>query len=179
MLTIHELLEDPVYRKYFLTVPRLPDVQRTVPPWRLYVKRGGRWMKRDFEKYAEAVKLFNRLRSVGLQDATVTCRPVAFAPPSRIVRIKGKFQTNARGQYILDAQGQKKPITREVFWKAAVPADEEEHTWCPYCRRPTVFNYFSTHHAIVGAHKYYMDPSARRCTICGIRLQGIGQWAKR
>jgi hypothetical protein len=174
-LTIHDLLEDERYRKYFLTVPRLPKVQRTTPPWRLYVQKGdGLWRKRDFEQYGDAVRMFNRLRSAGdMRDAAVTCRPVAFDPPTRIVRVKGKYVKTSRGELVQQ--------TREILWSwvPLLNGEDDTHYWCPYCRRPTVFTWFSKHHAVLGVHKTYMDASARRCTICAVRLEGIGQWSRR
>lgn len=53
------------------------------------------------------------------------------------------------------------------------PPDDYEfaqsHDWCPYCRRPTVFWYFRTHHAL-RKFKHYDLSEQPRCTICGIRL---------
>lgn len=178
MLTIHQLLEDPGYRKYFLTVPKLPPVQRTAPPWRLYIQGDdGAWRKRDFDKYGDAVRLFNRLRSARkVHDATVTCRPVAFDPPSRTV----KLTKNGKPIMVKTSRGQLIQATREVYWTwtKLLSGEDDAHYWCPYCRRPTVFTWFSKHHAIVGAHKSFMDPAARRCTICAIRLEGIGTWQR-
>lgn len=176
MLRIHELLEDSVYRKFFLTVPSMPKVQRLAPPWRLYVQRldTRRWGKKDFWSYPEAVRSFAAFRKAGLiYDASVTCRPIAFLPPSKVVKIKGKFIKTSRGQQV--------QATKEIFWRWAPLLDpgDMEHHWCPYCRRPTIFTWFSTHHAITGTHRSLMDPTARRCTICGIRLEGIGAWARK
>lgn len=177
-MTIHELLEDPKYKEYFLTAPQLPKVPRTSPPWRLYVKdHDGLWRKRDFPKYSEAVKLFARLRSAGkVADAAVTCRPVAFDPPTKVVKVK----VNGKPKMIKTSRGKLVQETREIRWSwlNLLPPDEDAHYWCPYCRRPTIFTWFSQHHAVVGAHRTYMDKSARRCTICGIRLEGIGAWAR-
>lgn len=172
MLNIHELLEDEQYKKYFLTRPPMPQAPRIAPPWRLYVQLepGGRWAKRDAFDYKEAVVAFARLRKRGLHDASITCRPIAWDPPSRIVRVKGKFAKNSKGELV--------QVTREVFWKPKVPADEEQHLWCPYCRRPTIFRPFATHHAFAGEYKMMMDPGASRCTICGIRREGLGPWAR-
>lgn len=177
-MTINELLEDQQFKKYFLTVPKLPPVPRTSPPWRLYVKdHDGLWRKRDFDKYSEAVKLFARLRSAGkVQDAAVTCRPVAFGPPTRTV----KLTKNGKPLMVKTSRGAMIQATKDINWSWAklLSGDDESHNWCPYCRRPTIFTWFSQHHAIVGAHRSYMDTSARRCTICGIRLEGIGAWAR-
>lgn len=172
MLNIHELLGDAKYRQFFLTRPKMPDVPRLSPPWRLYVQLEGSgiWRKRDCWDYAEAVRLFNAMRKRGLHDAAITCRPMGWAPPSRIVRVKGKFHKNSQGEMV--------PVTREVYWRPSVPAEEDQHLWCPYCRRPTVFRPFARHHAFVGEYKKMMDPGAIRCTICGIRREGLGEWSR-
>lgn len=172
MLTIHELLEDAQYKRFFLTRPVMPKAPRIAPPWRLYVQLEANkaWRKKDCWDYAEAVRGFAKLRRQGLHDAAITCRPIAWNPPSRIVRVKGKFHKNAKGDLI--------QVTREVFWRAAVPADEDAHGWCPYCRRPVVFQPFANHHALSGEYKHMMDPMAPRCTICGIRREGLGEWRR-
>jgi RNase P subunit RPR2 len=40
--------------------------------------------------------------------------------------------------------------------------EDEEHHWCKYCRRPTVFKYYTSHKRL-GT----VDPWVRRCCICG------------
>jgi hypothetical protein len=173
MLSIHELLEDAKYKKFFLTRPPLPKVTRLSPPWRLYgqLEPHGVWRKKDYWDYADAVKAFARLRKAGLHDASITCRPIAWEPPTRLVRVRGKFHTGS--------DGVQRPVTKQVYWRPSVPADEEPHIWCPYCRRPTVFRAFANHHAFTGDYKKMMDPGAQRCIICGIRLEGLKEWARR
>jgi hypothetical protein len=172
MIVISELLDDKTYRQWFLTKPKMPTAPRLAPPWRLYVQleRGSHWRKKDCWSYAEAVKAFAQLRKRGLHDAAITCRPIAWEPPTRVVKIKGQFHTGA--------DGVKRPVTKEIVWKVRLPAGEDHHLWCPYCRRPTVFRTFTSHHAFTGANKALMDPGAVRCTICGIRQEGLGSWAR-
>lgn len=172
MLTIHELLDDQQYRQWFLTKPKMPQAPRIAPPWRLYaqVEAGGRWSKKDFFDYADAVRFFVALRRRGVHDAAVTCRPIPWDPPSRIVKVKGKYVKNNKGDLV--------QVTREVHWRPKLPADEDHHLWCPYCRRPTIFRAFATHHALTGQYRFMMDPGAPRCTICGIRQEGLGPWAR-
>lgn len=172
MLTITELLQDERYKQWFLTKPKMPTAPRLAPPWRLYVQlsAGTAWRKKDCWEYAEAVKAFARLRKQGLHDAAITCRPMAWEPPTRIVKVKGQFHTGG--------DGVRRPVTREIVWRPKLPPEEEHHLWCPYCRRPTVFKAFANHHAFTGANKALMDPGAARCTICGIRQEGLGSWAR-
>lgn len=169
MLTIHELLEDPVYKEWFLKKPVLPPTPKPSPPWRLYVQRNpsGNWSKKDFDTYKEAFALFKKMRS-SIHDATIQSKAVAFAPPLRFARIKGKFLEGSDGVV--------RQATKRVPWKPKLPADEAQHHWCPYCRRPTVFLWFASHHAYRDGKIMAADDSTR-CTICGIRLTSIRrQW---
>lgn len=157
MITIHELLDDPVYKKYFCTVPKLPDVPRIAPPWRLYAKVEGKgWAKRDFPSYQGAFRAFGKLRP-GLLDAAIVCLPMLLDPPTKVVKIKGKYVNGVQ-------------VTKEILWQPKLEGHEQDHHWCGRCRRPTTFGYFTKHHAFRGENARLMDPSVRRCVICGIRL---------
>jgi hypothetical protein len=48
------------------------------------------------------------------------------------------------------------------------------HTWCPYCRRPTVFGWFTSHHAFPPSLPPL--PYKKRCGICGIAQQAIKEY---
>lgn len=160
MITIHELLEDPIYRKYFSTVPKLPAVPRLAPPWRLYLKNTeGRWLKLDCEQYAQAFKVFKANRDKAI-DAAIVCRPMTLPPPTKVVRVKGKYVNGVQ-------------VTREVLWQPNLAGEDDAHSWCGRCRRPTVFKFFTQHHAFRGEQTQLMDPSVRRCVICGIRLEMV------
>lgn len=174
MITIHDLLKDPKYKEFFCQIPELPEHMTWNPeskPWRLYVKlKGeGHWRAKDYHTYKEAFLKLKRILP-RVNDAAITSKAKPFDPPHRVVRVKGKFQMNKQNQFVLDKQGNKKPITKLVFWKPQMSPDEfEEHHWCPYCRRPTVFKYFLTHHALTPRKLGGMgiDPSLKRCLICG------------
>lgn len=166
MITLRELLADDKYKEYFLKVPVLPDIARTAPPWRLYVQReaSASWARKDFETYREA---FKRLKSLGISeihDATIQSRAHAYYPPLRRVKIV------RNGQVLIDPKT-KKPLTRIIYWKAQLPGEESPHRWCPYCRRPTIFTWFMKHHAFPRGTP--MDPSQRRCTICGASERAV------
>jgi hypothetical protein len=173
MLSIHDLLEDSRYKEFFCKVPALPPHMKVpeAKPYRLFVRYKGedRWRTRDFHTYKEA---FLKLKSLmpRVADAAINSKAVPARPPHRVVKIKGKYQTTKAGKFVLDAAGQKKQLTRIVDWKPRMPADEfQEHFWCPYCRRPTVFNYFVSHHALSNRKLGGMplDPTIKRCCICG------------
>lgn len=165
MLTIHELLEDKRYKEYFLKAPGMPPVyrQQQMLPWRVYIQReaDGAWAKKDLPTYVEAFRLFKKYRP-NIHDAAITSRSVAFAPPHRFVRIKGKYVVH---------KGKKTQVTKLVVWRPQLPPEESAHNWCTYCRRPTVFRYFSKHHAF--GNSMPISQEELRCTICGIRLSGI------
>jgi hypothetical protein len=166
LLTIHELLEDKAYKEFFLKAPPMPVVYRqlNMKPWRVYIQReaDGPWAKKDLETYREAFALFKRYRP-DIHDAAITSRSVAFAPPHKLVRIKGA--------YVIDRKGKKVQKVKLVVWTPRLPPEETGHHWCTYCRRPTVFKYFSRHHAFGKDMAITQDDL--RCTICGIRLEGL------
>ena len=169
MLTIHELLQDKQYREFFLNAPPMPTVYRVqqMSPWRVYIQReaDGAWAKKDLPTYREAFQLFKRYKP-DIHDAAICSRAVAFPPPHRLVRIKGQYREVVR-------RGKKETVqvTKLVVWKPRLPVDETAHHWCTYCRRPTVFRYFSKHHAFEKDMGITQDEL--RCTICGIRLDGL------
>lgn len=164
MLTIHDLLEDATYRAYIKRRPHLPaHYTPDKLPFRLMVKLKGepQWRMRRFGTYDEMFLAFKKLLPK-LQDAALQIPGTGDTPPNRVVKIKGKFFTNGKGERL--------QVTKLVPWQPKIPADEfEEHHWCNYCRRPTVFKRFTRHHAL-SARKtggVPIDPSLHRCTICG------------
>lgn len=168
MITLIELLEDPVYKAFLLKQPQIPKTAKanpSSPPWRLWVLLHGefRWRKRDFDTYTEAFNfLKKKLKTGKIKDAAIHCKRVAFPPPIRLAKIKGKF--------IKGSDGKLRQATKYVEWTVKLPAEEPEaHRWCPYCRRPTVFKYYTRHHALdsIQGKGIMVDPSVKRCCICG------------
>lgn len=166
-LTIRDLFEDPKYKKYFLKVPKLPSHYTPDSlPWKLMVKKKGEsvWRTKRFGTYPEAFKAMKKLMPT-LADAVINSPGVNFMPPVSIFRVKGQF--HERGPF----KGQ--PITRARLWdwRPLLQGDMENHHWCPYCRRPSVFKYYRQHHAMtrsrVGIIGTLLDPSLLRCSICG------------
>ncbi len=162
MITLRELLEDPVYRSFFKTKPALPKVPRRSPPWRLFVQRemDGRWSRKDFWTYAEA---FNYLRQLlgEIHDAAICSRGVAFKPPHKTVRVT----RGGRPIMIRGSNGKLHPKTKIVYWRPRLEAEDAPHTWCPYCRRPVIVKWFSKHHSFKKDQAF--DPGLQRCPICG------------
>lgn len=163
MITLRELLEDPQYKQYFLKVPHLPKHYRPeMKPWKLMIlKRGeSQWRTKRFESYSAAFNaLKGLLKNPDNYDFVINCPSLDWQPPIRLAKVKGK----------VDAKGQ--PIVRAVVWKPALDDIMPTHYWCPYCRRPTKFGYYTTHKAMTTARIGHMgsgvDPTKLRCSICG------------
>ena len=162
MITMAELLQDADYRKFLTTAPSLPahavnKEMNTSKPWVVYVQReaGGRWGKREFWTYKKAFRFFKAaVIDHKVHDAALNNKRVGFDPPFKWVRVRGKF--------VVDSKGNKRQAQARVYWKPKLPPDEvEDHHWCKYCRRPTVFKSYSKHKRL-GA----VDPTLR-CCICG------------
>lgn len=158
-----ELVKDPTYRKFLETMPKTYPIIRDKelqksPPWVVYVqvKPGGKWGKKEFWKYTKAFKFFRHWMKSGAHDATINNKRVPTPPPTRIVRIKGK--------YVLGSDGQNRQATTQVSWKlpSSLQIDQPQHNWCLYCRRPTLFKFYSSHPRL-GA----VDSMVPRCCICG------------
>lgn len=164
MITIHELLRDKTYREYFCKVPKLPEhmTHGHNQPWRLAVQKEahGPWGTKEFQSYPDAFKLLKKNLS-RINDAAIISKGVPLDPPRKTVRIKGKF---------LERGGKKIPVTKRVDWTFPLGVGEDQlHTWCPYCRRPTVFARF-TYHPVLNSRRMgglLIDPDLMRCSICG------------
>jgi len=163
MITLRELLKDPQYKQYFLKIPQLPaHVRPSSQPWKLMVLKVGekQWRTKKFGTYKEAfLALKKLLPNESIYDMVINCPGLDWQPPIRLAKVKGR--TDAKG----------KPILRAVVWKPVIDADLPLHYWCPYCRRPTKFDYFSSHPAMtkqrVGRLGSAVDPLYLRCAICG------------
>ena len=163
MIPMSELVRDPAYRKFLQTVPRTPLISRDktkmmTPPWVVYIQKEphGSWGKRSFWKYSKAFKFLAKALKMGVADAALNNKRIGFEPPSKLVRVKGKYQ--------LDSRGKKRQVTKLMVWKPPLQAEDEDHHWCKYCRRPTVFKYYKRHRALKNQD---LDTTVPRCCICG------------
>lgn len=164
MITIHELLKDKHYKKFLCTAPKLPPLytQPDSLPWRVIIMKKGEehWRIKRYATYHEA---FRALKAwlPHISDGTINCPALDFRPPTKSVLI--------RGQYIM-VGGRKVQKSRTVVWTAKLPFGEnEDHHWCPYCRRPTVFRRMSRH-VLLPAKKLGgvpLDNTLFRCLMCG------------
>ena len=172
MLTINDLLEDSHYKEYFLKVPKLPVHPPSALPWRVFLllkQNDGsppKWGSKDFHTYKEAFLFFKRKRATGnVMDGAINCRSASFGPPMRWAKIKGKF---VKGQQAM----------KQIAWQPVLdPNDTHEYMWCPWCRRPTAFQYYGKHRALRFSSGLQVDPSVRRCHICGAseRIANFGK----
>ena len=157
-ITIRELLKDEEYKKYFLTVPRLPEHYKGTKPWKLLVRLKGesKWRAKRFETYKEAVIALKKYLPKA-EDVVINCPPLGFRPPLKNVRLKGQYSL---------VRGKKVPVFRTVIWKPKLEDDHGRHTWCSYCRRPTIFKVLAARiHTINGDAALLSEPRLR-CTIC-------------
>jgi hypothetical protein len=119
-ISFRELLQDPLFKQWTMKSPKLKVTVATGAPWFVYVKREGRWARKEFSTYARAFNwLIKRLKAGEIEDAAIHCKRQWFLPPR--VRVEG----------------------RRTYWP--MPPN---HRWCGLCRRPVVYNTFSKHHAM-------------------------------
>lgn len=149
-ITLRELLRDPIYKKWFQTVPKLPAEVAHTPPWRIYIQREqfGSWARLELQGYVKAYR-WTAKHLKEYHDIVIVAKRCEFKPP--VVKTK---------------EG------KRVYWP--VPAG---HRWCTYCRRPTVFAYFSKHHLFSGKPGYNGGIAwAKRCMVCGIRAVSVKEY---
>jgi len=160
-VTLRELVKDSVYRQWLRTEPvgGFPDFVK----FRIYVQRerGGRWAKKDFDDFKSAYNFLAR-HLKEWHDAAFVARNHACRPP--VVRVPGKVKKKI-GKQIKVVPG----FVRQYY---APILSIDGHQWCPYCRRPTVFDFFSEHHAFFHTNLRPL-PFKRRCSVCGIAETAI------
>lgn len=150
----------PQIRELLLTKPPKSRVPPISPPWRIYAQRTTEtsWARKDFPTYKAAFDFWKLKRKLWY-DVSITSKRQAFQPPGRLVKISRK------GQPVMV----KTPTGMRQATKLVPIKPPPGHAWCMYCRRFTIFTWFRTHHAHRGEMALLMDPSERRCCICGIR----------
>lgn len=171
------LLEDPVY-KAWLKKPPKDDRVTHGEVWVAWLKpvshpnRPNRWYRKTFHTYKEAY-VYVAKNLAGVEDAAIGCTHQEFKPPIvrtgyRIARFKRKDPKTGKEVIVK----QKVPVRK--FLTELPGRLPPGHTWCGYCRRPTIFGYFLKHHALP---KAYCVPYEKRCRICGVRLNFLGRWS--
>lgn len=153
---LRELLRDPTYRKWFALEPTFAREKWVT--WRVYarVSRDKGWAKRDFVTWKAGFDFL--AKNLGaIYDGALTCKNQPSRPP--VVSVPA----------VKTVDGKKISYRKRQYYSAVLTYPG--HLWCPYCRRPTVFGYFTTHHAFTG--KFRPLPYKLRCGICGIARDAI------
>lgn len=155
-ITLQELLEDPLYKKWIQRVPKFDDRSYThTPGWVVYaLTADGKWHRKLFSTYVKAFNWMAKHRKQ-YKDMCLGHRRHEFNPPivktmvPKRVRLKsGKVKTIE--------------VEHREYWRKFPP----DHRWCGYCRRPTIFFTFRKHHAVP---LQYMLDYVPRCTMCGAK----------
>lgn len=119
-ISFKELLQDPLFKQWTMKPPKLQPLWYSHNPWYVYVRREGRWARKEFPSYATAFNwLVMRLKGGKVEDAAIHCKRHWYSPP--LIKAEGK----------------------RTYWP--MPPD---HRWCGFCRRPVVYNTFTRHHAM-------------------------------
>lgn len=162
LISIRELLKDPTYREFFTKVPVLPNhYDEASMPWRLMVQKTGEtvWRAKKFGTYKEAFAGFKKMLPI-ISNAAINCPALDFNPPMKNYRVKNKFIT-VRG-------GHKKPYLVTKVWTPQLEPGMDPHTWCPHCRRPSIFDTIGARPIRKGTFLLTPAPELiRRCIICG------------
>ena len=157
MITLKELLRDPQYREYFRKVPKLPShYTPEMLPWKLLVLKRGEliWRSKRFGSYGDAFAGLKKMLPT-IDNAAINCPALGFMPPTRTVRIRGKY----------DKKG--KQVIRTTLWIPQISSDMEPHNWCPHCRRPTIFKIAALAAKQRQGFAVPASEPALRCSICG------------
>jgi len=158
MITIHELREDDRFEKYFTTVPEIPEhyYAEGHRPWRLLVLVKGeqKWRSQRVEYYDEALERLDKIMPK-IANAAINNPGLNFMPPIRHFKVKNS----------LDKRG--KPVIASRVWTPNLTADMDQHHWCGYCRRPTVFGYKALRPRMLNGYRLGASEIAHRCLLCG------------
>lgn len=159
LITIHELLDDEKYAKYFNAVPVLPDhyYNEGSTPWRLMVLVKGehKWRSKRFADYDEALEQFEKLLPK-ITNGAINSPGLNFMPPIRHARVKNRVHPKT-----------KRPLIVSRVWVPALSGEMPQHHWCGYCRRPTIFGHKAMPAKMLNGFRLPASSVAYRCTLCG------------
>lgn len=158
MLSIRELMNDPIYRAYMKKVPPNTQPHNRTPAWRIWVQSDTRaWLTKQ-GTYQELWPVFVRFLRNG-NDVTLTNVRAFYAPPGEWYLQKVRRPTPQ----------DPKRIVVEDRWRQVFSWKDPFAEWCGRCRRPVQFRpLFETHHALK-RFPVVCDEDNVRCPICGIR----------
>lgn len=77
------LLKDPLFREYYLKVPRFPHHIEHPTPWTLWVSRQNKWASKNFAVWKDAF-LFARPHIKEWDDFSIVSRIILFTPPPNV-----------------------------------------------------------------------------------------------
>ena len=142
-MTLNQQLKDPVFRKWMQRVPKNTG-RMPAKNWYVYLREtpDSNWTRKQFALYNDALRYLLEHRK-DTYDQALNSKARMYPPP-KIRNKKGNIK----------------------FKKPVAPIG---HKWCPYCRRMTLFQWFSKHPATVK----YMSPYDARCSICAFREDSI------
>ena len=157
LITIQELLRDPQYREYFTKAPKLPEpyLREDAMPWKLFVLKRGeeKWRTKRFHTYRDAFAGLKKMLPI-IDNGAINCPPLSFMPPVKTYRVKGKMVG-------------KKPMMKTKVWQPKLDTDQPPHSWCPYCRRPSLFIYANKPFVSPSGARIPLGEPMMRCMICG------------
>ena len=159
LISIHELLDDERYAKFFNTVPVLPDhyYEEGRQPWRLLVvvKGESNWRSKRFNAYDEALEQFEKIRAK-VANAAINSPSLNFIPPLRHARVKNKVHPKT-----------KRPLIISRVWTPQLSGEMPQHHWCGYCRRPTIFGHKAMRPRTLDGFRLEVSRVDYRCLVCG------------
>jgi DNA-directed RNA polymerase subunit RPC12/RpoP len=164
MLTMRQLMDDPIYRAYMKKVPPV-DGFNPNPAWQIWVEEDNRrWLTATFATYAEVWPVFVKRYRYKMGDPTITSRRTFYAPPGEWYKVRVKLSTPR-----VSPSGVKTTHRIEDRWRQTFHWNDYRAEWCGRCRRPVEFRpLFETHHALK-RFPVISDEDNIRCPICGIR----------
>ena len=123
-----------------------------------------RWRMKRYGTYQEAFQAMKRILPK-VADVAINSPALDFNPPQREVKIKGQFMERP-------VNGKMKKIqkTKMSPWKPRLEVGEDQHHWCPHCRRPSIFQRVFSHTMLPSSKLggVSIDSSVQRCVICGV-----------
>ena len=144
--TMRELLDDPFFKPWMMTIPRLSPNLQTGQPWSVWARmRDGRWRGANVETYAQGWSIVVKAvrNHDAYEDVAIISRRQVFVPGNAL------RWNHHPWSYGFD--------------------------WCGRCRRPTSYGIRPNHHALRKAPVLTMD-DPYRCYYCGARraLDDVG-----
>ena len=87
--TLSSLIDDPIYRRYIRTPPRLAATLREGQPWQVWaLSAAGRWRGGKFATYADAWPVVVRaMKAPAIRDVSLVSRRQLFRMPDNLIHL--------------------------------------------------------------------------------------------